>query len=263
MFKLTPNSQGSWQAQVLHSFGDAPAANPVAGLVMDARGNLYGTTLLGADLHSCGGGCGTLFKLSPSSNGSWKYNVLYLFGRAADGYHPSGQLIHDAAGNLYGTTQAGGAYGAGLLFEISVNPQNRLKITTSSLPNGAVGSAYSTTLTATGGTLPYSWTVTSGALPAGLTLSNDGTISGTPTSAGQSNFTVQVTDSSAPVQKAAKPFSISIIASCAAADDHDCFFTQWHSRNCVLVHAYGYWRHVSIFVDGDVGGIAGGSEFEQ
>jgi uncharacterized repeat protein (TIGR03803 family) len=212
VFKLAPASQGSWQEEVLHSFGDAPAANPVAGLVMDTGGNLYGTTLLGAELDSCGGGCGTLFKLSPSSSGSWKYNVLHLFGRAADGYHPSGQLIQDAAGNLYGTTQAGGAYGAGVVFEISVNPQNGVRITTSALPNGGVAAAYSTTLTATGGTLPYSWTVTSGALPAGLSLSNGGTISGTPTSAGQSNFTVQVTDSSAPVQKAAKPFSISIIA---------------------------------------------------
>ena len=210
VFKLSPTSGGTWQELVLHTFWNSPAANPAAGLVMDAAGNLYGTTLLGADLHSCGGGCGTLFKLSRSSSGSWTFGVHYLFGRATDGYHPSGQLIRDAAGNLYGTTQAGGAYGAGVVFEISMNAKNGVKITTASLPNGTVGSAYSTTLTASGGTLPYSWTVTSGALPAGLSLSNGGTITGTPTSAGQSNFTVQVTDSSSPVQKATKPFSISI-----------------------------------------------------
>ena len=207
VFKLVPTSQGGWQELVLHSFMNDPAANPVAGLVMDAAGNLYGTTFLGADLHSCGGGCGTIFKLSPASSGSWTFAVLHLFGRAMDGYHPSGQLIRDAAGNLYGTTQAGGAYGAGLLFEISVNG---VMISTSTLPNGTVGTPYSTTLTATGGTTPYSWTLTSGALPAGLGLSQNGTISGTPTGAGQSNFTVQVTDSSSPMQKATKRFSISI-----------------------------------------------------
>ena len=209
VFKLSPTSGGTWQELVLHTFWNTPAANPAAGLVMDAGGNLYGTTLLGADLSSCGAGCGTLFKLSPASGGSWTFAVLYLFGRATDGFQPSGQLILDAAGHLYGTTQAGGAYGAGLLFEISVNG---MTITTGSLPNGVAGTAYSSTLAASGGTLPYSWTVSAGALPAGLTLSKGGTISGTPTATGQFNFTVQVADSSSPVQKATKPFSISVSA---------------------------------------------------
>jgi len=69
-------------------------------------------------------------------------------------------------------------------------------ITTSSLPSGTVGTAYSQTLAATGGTTPRSWSVTAGSLPAGLSLSSGGTISGTPTgsstSAVTSNFTVQV-----------------------------------------------------------------------
>jgi hypothetical protein len=91
---------------VLHTFGDDPAANPMAGLVLDRAGNLYGTTTLGASLSSCGGGCGTLFKLAPDSSGSWMFSVLRDFGRGTDGYHPSGQLILDRAGNLWGTTQA-------------------------------------------------------------------------------------------------------------------------------------------------------------
>lgn len=69
-----------------------------------------------------------------------------------------------------------------------------LTITTTSLPNGTVGTAYSATLAATGGTPPYTWTE-SGTLPAGLTLSSSGTISGTPTAAGTSSFTIQVKDS--------------------------------------------------------------------
>jgi len=70
-------------------------------------------------------------------------------------------------------------------------------ITTTSLPNGVAGAAYSQTLSAAGGTTPYTWSLTSGTLPAGLTLNaSTGVISGTPTAAGTANFTVQVTDAS-------------------------------------------------------------------
>jgi hypothetical protein len=86
-----------------------------------------------------------------------------------------------------------------------------LAITTKSLPNGTVGTAYSQTLTASGGVTPYTWTLTAGALPAGLTLSSSGTISGTPTAAGKANFSVKVTDSSTPTaQSVSQPFSITI-----------------------------------------------------
>jgi hypothetical protein len=68
-------------------------------------------------------------------------------------------------------------------------------ISTSSLPNGTVGTAYSQTLAATGGTSPYSWTVIAGSLPSGLTLSSSGLISGTPTTAGgPTSITLKVTD---------------------------------------------------------------------
>jgi len=71
-----------------------------------------------------------------------------------------------------------------------------LAFSTGSLPSGTVGTAYSQTLTATGGTFPYTWTITSGILPAGLSLSSSGIISGTPTTeAGVTSTTFQVTDS--------------------------------------------------------------------
>jgi hypothetical protein len=73
-----------------------------------------------------------------------------------------------------------------------------LDITTTSLPNGSVGTPYSQTLQATGGTTPYTWSKTAGDLPAGLTLASTGIISGTPTTVGTYNFTVQVTDSTSP-----------------------------------------------------------------
>lgn len=69
-----------------------------------------------------------------------------------------------------------------------------LSVMTSSLQGATVGTAYSQTLTATGGTGPYSWTVVSGSVPNSLSLSGSGTISGTPTSTGTSSFTVQVED---------------------------------------------------------------------
>jgi uncharacterized repeat protein (TIGR03803 family) len=118
VFELLNSSKGYWKERVLHTFGNAPAATPVAGLVMDTAGNLYGTTMLGANQGSCGNGCGILFKLAPASGGNWAFKVLHVFGQGTDGYHPTGDLVLDPAGNLYGTTQAGGAQGAGLVFEI-------------------------------------------------------------------------------------------------------------------------------------------------
>ena len=72
-----------------------------------------------------------------------------------------------------------------------------LTITTTSLPAGVTGLAYSGALTASGGVQPYTWTITAGALPAGLTLSTTGVISGIPTSPGTANFTVTVKDATA------------------------------------------------------------------
>jgi uncharacterized repeat protein (TIGR03803 family) len=114
-------SNGNYQETVLHAFYDAPAASPMAGLVRDSAGNLYGTTALGATLSSCGTGCGTLFKLAPS-NGSWTFTVLHTFGRVSagvpDGYNPTGDLIFDSNGDLWGTTQAGGTQKAGTVFQV-------------------------------------------------------------------------------------------------------------------------------------------------
>ncbi len=81
-------------------------------------------------------------------------------------------------------------------------PVDPLSVTTTSLSQGQTAVAYSATLSATGGTAPYSWTVKSGTLPAGLSLSTGGVIAGTPTGAGAANVTVQVSDSEAMPQTA-------------------------------------------------------------
>jgi len=118
VYQLQPNSKGHMTEKLLHGFANTPAGNPVAGLVMDTAGNLYGTTMLGVTESSCGGGCGALFKLSPVSGGGWTYKVVHTFGQGTDGYHPTGDLVLDSAGNMYGTTQAGGAQGTGMVFQI-------------------------------------------------------------------------------------------------------------------------------------------------
>ena len=88
-----------------------------------------------------------------------------------------------------------------------------LVISTSSLPNGTVGSAYGSFVAASGGLAPYSWSVVAGSLPAGLSLNAaSGSISGTPTAAGSSAFTVQVTDGQAPTDVASAALSITVVA---------------------------------------------------
>ena len=69
VYEVSPLSKGGWHERVLHSFYNTPAGNPVAGLVLDPAGNLYGTTMLGATQTSCGGGCGALFELTPVAGG--------------------------------------------------------------------------------------------------------------------------------------------------------------------------------------------------
>jgi hypothetical protein len=82
------------------------------------------------------------------------------------------------------------------------------------LPGGTVGSNYSATVQATGGTGAYTWNVTSGALPSGVTLSaTTGQLSGTPGTAAQYNFTLQVTDSASPANTSSKSYSVTISTS--------------------------------------------------
>ena len=103
---------------VLHTFGNFPDGSGAGdGLVMDAAGNLYGTTFQGGGTH-CTVGCGTVFELSPGQAG-WTETILYNFEAENDGNTPNGTLIMDAAGNLYGVTDFGGMYNRGTVFELT------------------------------------------------------------------------------------------------------------------------------------------------
>jgi hypothetical protein len=99
-----------------------------------------------------------------------------------------------------------------LSISVSASQVSTLTVTTTGLSNGMVGTPYSATLSASGGTPPYRWTITAGSLPSGLSLSSSGAIAGTPSSTGSSSFTVQVTDFTTPIaQTATKDLSISVV----------------------------------------------------
>jgi len=134
-----PAKQGDpWTETVLHIFKgntSEDGASPYGGLVIDAAGNLYGTTgyggtgncvVLGTLM-----GCGTVFEMSPpkQKGGKWTETVLYSFPTSKQGFVPAGDLVFDGAGNLYGATIYGGGYGTncgdpvypycGAVFELS------------------------------------------------------------------------------------------------------------------------------------------------
>jgi hypothetical protein len=98
-----------------------------------------------------------------------------------------------------------------VVFNTNGGTTSPLSVGTTSLANGTQSAAYNQSLAAVGGTAPYSWSPFSGTLQSGLTLSTSGQISGTPTILGTSNFTVQVTDSSAPAQTATQALSITVV----------------------------------------------------
>jgi Putative Ig domain len=160
-----------------------------------------------------------------ASGGTTPYSWSLLTGVL-----PAGLTLNASTGQISGTPTGSGSFSftaqvtdsttptaqtATKALSITVSGPTTLSIATSTLSNATEGSAYSATLTATGGTTPYAWSIASGSLPAGLTLAaSTGVISGTPTAAGTSTFTVKVTDSTTPTaQTATASLSLSVTAS--------------------------------------------------
>jgi len=127
VYELSPETGGAWKEKIIHTFvGGSDGRSPQAGLIIDKKGNLYGTTYQGGTGSNCGKfACGTVFELSPKSGGGWTEKILYSFkGGTSDGQNPQAPLLMDSAGNLYGTTVAGGAGGSvnsGTVFKLSPN----------------------------------------------------------------------------------------------------------------------------------------------
>jgi len=111
--------QTSASFKVLHAFGGpGDGVAPYSGVIFDRYGNLYGETLSGGNT-SCPYGCGLVYQLTPEKGVGWVETILYQFTGGNDGYEPNGGLAMDAAGNLYGVAQSGGAYNTGTAFELS------------------------------------------------------------------------------------------------------------------------------------------------
>src|SRR6202042_2033049 len=102
-----------------------------------------------------------------------------------------------------------GPYSGSQSYTVSIS----LALSPSTLPAAAVGTAYSSTITASGGTSPYTFAKTSGTLPTGLTLSTAGVLSGTPSAGGTFNFTITATDSATPTHNTgSQVYSVTVSA---------------------------------------------------
>ncbi|HEV3091555.1 MAG TPA: choice-of-anchor tandem repeat GloVer-containing protein [Candidatus Cybelea sp.] len=119
VFELVRLASGGWKENVLHDFSpdDPLGFFPRAAVIVDAKGNLYGTTDSGGRFCLGSVSCGTVYELSPSS-GSWTAKVLYAFSGSNNGSNPQAALTFDARGNLYGTTSEGGGRDDGTIFEL-------------------------------------------------------------------------------------------------------------------------------------------------
>ena len=114
---------------VLYSFTGSPdGAQPKAGLILDAQGNLYGTTANGGNSVF-----GTVFKVTPSGTET----VLYSFTGGGDGSHPDAGLVLDALGNLYGTTSGGGSSNNGTVFRVVPSGAETVLYSFAGIPDGA------------------------------------------------------------------------------------------------------------------------------
>ncbi len=159
-----------------------------------AGATVSGTVTVSATASDNVGVVGVQFRLDGVNLGAEDttspYSIAWNTTTTSNGPHSLTAVARDAAGNP--TTSSAVA--------VTVNNTTPppLAITTTTLPAATVGSAYSQILAATGGATPYTWSLASGTLPAGLSLNGTtGVISGTPTTAGTSSFTVRVTDSAA------------------------------------------------------------------
>ncbi len=171
-----------------------------------------------------GGQAKSTYSVTLSSSGG---QAPYVWS-VTSGSLPAGLTLNGSTGVISGTPTASGTSSftvqvsdapsipqtASRTLALTVAAQSQgtpLQVTSTSLASGQTKTAYSASLSATGGTAPYAWSIASGSLPTGLSLSGtSGVISGTPSAAGSSSFTVQVTDSSSTPQLATQPLSITV-----------------------------------------------------
>jgi len=125
VYELSPEADGKWKEHVLHRFHGRDGQFPGGALIMDASGDLYGTTVNG------GSYLGVVFKLTPEGNGRWRETVIYSFQSGTSGSDPGGGVVQDSAGNLYGTTIYGGSPNCdcGVVYKLSPKKNGKWKYT--------------------------------------------------------------------------------------------------------------------------------------
>ena len=132
VFKLV-NVNGTYHETVVYSFqGGNDGAYPSSSLVLDAAGDLYGTTFYGGNA-LCSLGCGTVFKVDAKG----QETIVHVFGGDPDGANPYSGLIEDSAGNLYGTTTYGGSHNRGTVFTLNPSGQETILHNFAGPPDGA------------------------------------------------------------------------------------------------------------------------------
>ncbi len=130
------HSGKKWVESVIYRFkGGVDAANPAAGVTVDGKGNLYGTSSFGGTAN-----VGAIYKLQPSGS-HWKETVVYNFQGKSDGQNPVGGLVLDKSGNLYGGTFDGGVNGGGTVYKLSHGSKG-WKLTTLYSFTGGYGGVY-------------------------------------------------------------------------------------------------------------------------
>ena len=188
----------------LYNFGGVGVGASPFGSLAQAGTKFYGMT------GSAGGhALGAVFQIN--IDGSGYTNIHSFAGGLNDGNSPLGSVVLSNS-TLYGMTMAGGVSNAGVVFSLTLSAPVITTpgiATTSLLPAGTVGQSYAVMLDATNGAPPYVWSVSSGTLPAGLAVdASGGSITGLPTVAKTSSFTLRVTDANQ--RTATKNFSITI-----------------------------------------------------
>ena len=118
IYKLSPaspssSSNGPWQETILYNFTGGEDGGFPEGVILDQAGNLYGICGVGGKY-----GQGTVFKMSPQTDHSWKYTLLHTFN-GYDGAEPAANLTLGPDGKLYGTAATGGRYGGGVVFQLT------------------------------------------------------------------------------------------------------------------------------------------------
>ena len=119
VFQLTPDGSGGYAETLLYSFtGGKDGGQPYGGVTLDTQGNLYGSAVIGGRGGICAeDGCGVVYRVS-HDKGVWTQKVLHDFTGTNDGSGPGAGVTFDAAGNLYGMTPTGGAYGLGTIYQL-------------------------------------------------------------------------------------------------------------------------------------------------